>query len=64
MIKLLKIIICLFLISYSISFYIFFLNELYIDGFLRYLITIVTHFETLMLIPSILILMYSLHPKI
>ena len=63
MTNIIKIIISLFLISYSIMFYIIYLNELFIDGILNYLFIIVTHVETLILFPSIYLLIHSLHPK-
>ena len=63
MTNIIKIIISLFLISYSIMFYIIYLNELFIDGILNYLFIIVTHVETLILFPSIYLLIRSLHPK-
>ena len=63
MTNIIKIIISLFLTSYSIMFYIIYLNELFIDGILNYLFIIVTHVETLILFPSIYLLIRSLHPK-
>ena len=63
MTNIIKTIISLFLISYSIMFYIIYLNELFIDGILNYLFIIVTHVETLILFPSIYLLIHSLHPK-
>ena len=63
MTNIIKIIISLFLISYSIMFYIIYLNELFIDGILNYIFIIVTHVETLILFPSIYLLIRSLHPK-
>ena len=63
MTNIIKIIISLFLISYSIMFYIIYLNELFINGVLSYILIIITHIETLILFPSIYILIRSLQPK-
>ena len=63
MTNIIKIIISLFLISYSIMFYIIYLNELFIDGILHYLFIIVSHIETLILFPGIYLLVRSLHHK-
>ena len=64
MTKLIKIILCIVIISYSLMFYIVFLNEFYLNGLLHYLNYIITHIETLILFPTIFLLIFTLHPKL
>ena len=62
--RLIKIIIYLFLISYSLMFWIIYLNTFIIGGnLLNYLKEIFTHLETLLIFPSIFLLIITLQQK-
>ena len=64
MFKLIKIIIGINLISYSLMFYIMYLNIFSLGFTARdYLIKIITTFEMLLIIPGILFIWNALHTK-
>ena len=62
--KIFKILLYLLLISYSLMFWIIYLNIFIIGGnIIDYLKTIFTHLETLLIFPSIFLLIITLQPK-
>lgn len=64
MTRLVKIVIYMVLISYSLMFYVVYLNVLVSDGVLEYIEEVLLHFETILLIPLGYLLYRALHPKI
>lgn len=64
MIKIIKVIIGIILISYSLMFWLFNLNLLIIGyNLFDYLLYLLTHLETLLIIPGILIIYKTLKQK-
>lgn len=64
MISLLKIVIYMILISYSLMFYMVYFSILIDVGIINYLYVIISHIETLMIIPLVCLLYRALHPKV
>lgn len=52
------------LISYSLMFYMVYFNVLIDSGIINYLYVIISHIETLMIIPLVYLLYRALHHKV
>lgn len=61
MIKIFQICIGILLISYALNFFIIYLNLITLGfNFFDYLLYLITHFETLLFIPGIMLILFAL----